>query len=315
MKKRIFAVLTAIVLLCAFLPLGAVSVSAETATSGTTGDCTWTLDNKGRLTISGNGAMGNYDSWINNRIYHTTAPWGMDIISVTIGDGVTTIGEYAFAGCTSLTKALIPDSVTTIEKSAFIDCHSLKSVTIPDSITTIRPSVFADCTSLKSVTIPDSIAAIEAAMFSGCTSLENVTIPDSITTIEGSAFASCHALKSLTIPDSVTTIEDFVFYHCDNLESVILPDSVTTIEEHAFNGCTALTDVYYTGTEEDFVNITIENDNELLLDADWHYEYVVRNTRGHRSSTEADFNWWIVVAIGLPIAIIALLMLKKKKSA
>lgn len=98
MKKRIFAVLTAIFLLCACLPLGAVSVSAA-ETSGTTGDCTWTLDGT-HLTIFGQGEMENYKDV-------DDLPYGRKITSVTIEDGVTTIGNNAFAGCESLASIII----------------------------------------------------------------------------------------------------------------------------------------------------------------------------------------------------------------
>ena len=119
MKKKFFAVLTAIFLLCACLPLGAVSVSA--ANSGTTGDCTWTLDGT-HLTISGNGAMADY-TWEGNSV-----PWGESITSVTIENGVTTIGRGVFSGCAALTEVTIPDSVTSIGNSAFSGCTSLTDV-------------------------------------------------------------------------------------------------------------------------------------------------------------------------------------------
>lgn len=84
-------------------------ISETGATSGTTGDCTWSLDDNGTLTISGNGAMENYNYWSNNY-----APYGTNITKVTIADGVTNIGNCAFSGCTGLTSIDIPDSVTSI---------------------------------------------------------------------------------------------------------------------------------------------------------------------------------------------------------
>ena len=101
------------------------------ASSGTTGDCTWTLNN-GNLTISGNGAMGNYDYTYSNGEYITTAPWGANIKSVVIEDGVTSIGNYAFYRCTGLTSVTIGNSVTSIGDVAFAICESLTSVHISD---------------------------------------------------------------------------------------------------------------------------------------------------------------------------------------
>ncbi len=82
------------------------------------------------------------------------------LTSVTIGNGVTSIGNYAFEGCSGLTSVTIPDSVTSIGKSAFYNCSGLTSVTIPDSVTSIGQWAFDGCSGLTSVTIPDSVTSI-----------------------------------------------------------------------------------------------------------------------------------------------------------
>ena len=99
---------------------------------------------------------------------------GCGVTQYTIPDSVTTIGDRAFLGCTSLTSVTIPDSVTTIEDYAFYYCDSLTSVTIPDSVTTIGYRAFENCSSLKSVTIPDSVTTIGERAFYNCTSLKTV---------------------------------------------------------------------------------------------------------------------------------------------
>ena len=165
------------------------------------------------------------------------------LTSVTIGDSVTTIGINAFAFCESLTSVTIPDSVTTIGEAAFCACSSLTSVTIGDSVTTIGASAFDSCTSLTSVTIPDSVTTIGYLAFSNCSSLTSVTIPNSVTTIGYAAFGWCESLTSVTIPDSVTTIGDGAFESCSSLTSVTIPDSVTTIGRSAFYDCDSLTSV------------------------------------------------------------------------
>ena len=156
---------------------------------------------------------------------------------------VTSIGESAFKGCTSLTSVTVPDSVTSIGDSAFYGCTSLTSVTIGNSVTSIGDCAFYNCTSLTSVTIPDSVTSIGKYAFYKCTSLTSVTIPDSVTSIGDSAFSDCTSLTSITIPDSVTSISNFAFYKCTSLTSVTVPDSVTSIGNYAFNGCTRLTSV------------------------------------------------------------------------
>ena len=123
------------------------------------------------------------------------APAGL--IEYTIPDSVTTIGESAFRGCSSLASVTIPDSVTSIGDNTFYGCNSLTNVTIGNSVTTIGWSAFYGCTSLTSVTIPDSITSIGGYAFGGCSSLTSVIIPDSVTSIGYSAFFRCYSLTSV----------------------------------------------------------------------------------------------------------------------
>ena len=152
MKKKFFAVLTALLLLCACLPLGAVSVSAATF-----GDLTYEIAD-GKVTITG----------CDKNATSVEIP-------ATIEDcPVTGIGYWAFENCKSLTSVTIPDSVTTIGYRAFSGCTSLTSVTFPNSVTSIVDEVFIGCTSLTSVIIPDSVTAIGAYAFYDCDSLTDV---------------------------------------------------------------------------------------------------------------------------------------------
>ncbi len=204
----------------------------ELVDSGTAGDLTWEFYDSGLLKISGQGSMSNYTGG--------NSPWyghRKEITRVEIESGVTSIGDYAFYGCNSLTSVTIPDSVTGIGQYAFSYCSSLTSVTIPDSVTSIGNQAFLDCNSLTSVTIPDSVTSIGQSAFSGCGSLTSVTIPDSVTSIGNQAFWNCTSLTSVTIPDSVTSIGQSAFSGCDSLTSVTIPDSVTSIGQYAFYGC------------------------------------------------------------------------------
>ena len=119
--------------------------------------------------------------------------------SVIIPNSVTSIGDYAFSGCSILQSVTIPNSVTRIENSTFEACRDLKYVTIPNSVTNIGDYAFCDCLNLQSVTIPESVTIIGKGSFYRCINLQSVTIPNSVTNIGKEAFFKCENLQSVTI--------------------------------------------------------------------------------------------------------------------
>ena len=162
------------------------------------------------------------------------------LTSITIPDSVTSIGNGAFSFCSSLTSIIIPESVKSIGALAFFKCSSLTSITIPDSVTSIGEYAFQCCKSLTSITIPDSVTNIGKCAFSNCSSLTSISIPASVTSIGRWAFNKCSSLTSITIPDSVTSIGMWAFFDCSSLTSVSIPASVTSIGWWAFDGCSSL---------------------------------------------------------------------------
>ena len=165
------------------------------------------------------------------------------LTSVTIPSGVTSIGDYAFSDCTSLTSVTIPVGVTSIGDYAFNNCASLTSVTIPSGVNSIGGAAFRYCTSLTSVTIPTSVTSIGGSAFAYCTSLTSLTIPEGVTIVGWSAFDGCTSLTSVTIPAGVTNIVSRAFRNCTSLASVTIPAGVTSIGSDAFDGCTSLASV------------------------------------------------------------------------
>ena len=192
-----------------------------------------------------------------------------------IPDDVTSIGGYAFSGCSGFTSITISDSVTSIGEQAFCyctdltsvtwnaisctvvisnfskifgRCDNLKTVVFGDQVTDIPSYVLKDCTGLTSITIPDSVRSIGSYAFYNCSNLTSITISDSVTSIEERAFYNCARLTSITIPDSVTSIGYEAFGGCTSLTSITIPDSVTSIGGSAFSWCTSLTSITYTGT-------------------------------------------------------------------
>ncbi len=168
-----------------------------------------------------------------------------NIKSVTIGNSITSIGGWAFRGCTDHLIQLTVSSenkvyhsqnnciIKTKEKELVVGC---KTSIIPSdgSVTSIGGSAFEGCTGLTSITIPDSVTSIGDRAFEECTGLTSITIPDSVTNIGWYAFENCTGLTSITIPDSVTSIGDHAFRDCTGLTSITIPNSVTSIGPYAF---------------------------------------------------------------------------------
>jgi hypothetical protein len=146
--KAIATVLLAVAL-ASILSLAMLSEPSEASSSGTWGgNLSWTLDNGGNLVISGSGPMENCEPG---------SPWGTDVVTVEIKEGVTSISTMAFYDCDKLVSISIPGSVSTIEAAAFAGCESLKSIVLPDALTEISESLLSGCASLESVIIPASV--------------------------------------------------------------------------------------------------------------------------------------------------------------
>ena len=137
---------------------------------------------------------------------------------------VTSIGDYAFRGCSGLTSVTIGNRVTSIGEEAFYGCTGLTSVTIGNSVTSIGEEAFRGCSGLTSVTIGNSVTSIGDYAFYGCTGWTSVTIGNSVSSIGEEAFRGCSGLTSVTIPNSVSSIGEDAFTGCTGLTSVYITD-------------------------------------------------------------------------------------------
>lgn len=262
MKKHITRLLFAALLLLA-LCIGA-------SAAGTSGKCGpsayWSFDSStGTLTISGSGAMNDYE-------YGNDYPW-MDyrdsIQTIVIGDQITQIGRYAFTGtacstikfgknvrsigerafleCRNLNGDLtLPDSVQTIGAGAFQGCEKLSGdLTIPDSVVEIGEGAFRDCKNLNgTLTLGKNLRTIGKEAFSGCAFTGSLTIPEGVTEIADSAFGAGIPLKkygmftgTLTLPSTLKTIGASAFSYADFSGELLIPDGVTSIGANAFKEC------------------------------------------------------------------------------
>ena len=172
-----------------------------------------------------------------NRVYQNS------VQKIEIGNGVTSIGYYAFANCYSLVSITMPNGVTSIGDSAFSNCYSLSSITMSNGVTSIGYYVFDSCYSLVSITIPDGVTSIRDYAFHSCYSLSSITMPNGVTSIGESAFDSCYSLVSITIPDGVTSIRDYAFHSCYSLSSITMPNGVTSIRISVFDSCYSLVSI------------------------------------------------------------------------
>ena len=206
-----------------------MGLSANAEKSGSCGpNLKWHLTDDGVLTITGNGEMDDY---------YIFSPWrDSDVKRIIIGNRVTTIGQTAFSGCSSLTSVTIPNSVTTIGGWAFSICSSLTSVTIPNSVTTIGDNAFMGCSSLISVTIPNSVTTIGSEAFSDCTNLQKVNIGNSVKTIGEFAFNKCTNITQISSEAVVPpTCESGVFFYVNTSKcKLIVPKNSLDAYKQAY---------------------------------------------------------------------------------
>ena len=261
------AIVTLSFIFCSVLFTESQNLDAET--SGTCGDdLVWTYDtDTGRLTITGSGEMDDME-YVENK-------WGGNIIrSVSLPDGLTSIGEEAFDSCHFLTSITIPDSVTEIGEYAFYKCYSLNSVDL-GHVKEIDDGAFEYCYSLTTVTIPDTVTYMSDDAFNYCSALQSITIGSEVH-IWDEFLESCQSLQSIevsesnthhksvngilfskdgtklqkypsaktdtsyTVPETVKEINFHAFYQSDNLRTITLGDNVETVYNSAFADCASL---------------------------------------------------------------------------
>ncbi|MBR2351281.1 MAG: leucine-rich repeat protein [Clostridia bacterium] len=201
------------------------------------------------------------------------------VIPSTYNDMPVTAIDLDICSAYWIKSVTMPDSITTMGSWGFQECQNLHTVRLSSKLTSILERTFYQNTALICVDFGKNSRLVEIGeeAFYGCVALTDINLPDSITSIGDWAFADCTSLTSIAIPDSVTSIGYGVFSDCTGLTSVVIGDSVTSIGKWAFADCTNLKDVYYTGTEAEWAEISIGSYNTNLKNATIHYNYVPAN--------------------------------------
>lgn len=157
----------------------------------------------------------------------------LKIESVTVPQGIVSIGSSVFAGCKALKEVSLPMGLSYIGDNAFKNCKALINITIPDSVTYIGTGAFSG-SNIQSIVLPGGIGSVQEEMFKNCKKLISVIILEGVTSIQRSAFYECKSLTSIKLPQGLISIEENAFYACGALRKIDLPNSIKVIGYQAF---------------------------------------------------------------------------------
>ncbi len=204
--------------------------------SGEDNDIQWTLYSDGLLRVEGTGTLhGNHGA---NSIY-------TDVRRVEFSDGITGIGEYAFAWCHQLTDITLPEGLEEIGEWAFYECTSLTSIEIPGSLESISDFAFTGCSSLYSVTLNEGLKYIGVQAFHS-TSIQELVVPSTVLELKSDAFSNCKLEKVTFMTKNLSRIPEGCFAR-NPIQKIIIPKEVKSIDYAAFWNCTDLSLVIFEG--------------------------------------------------------------------
>ncbi len=279
----------------------------------------WSLNTDGEFSISGHGTMRDYRSadsvpWASYGSGETATDLRPQILTATVSEGVTNLGDYAFYDCEHLTAVHLPATVTSIGSSgsaysrvfyncaaltdinlsetaatsignyAFNGCTALASVTFPETLLSIGGRAFLNCTALTAVTIPASVTSVGEWAFRGCTSLTAFTMAPlardaspHYTSLGAYVLADCTALTDVSFTENLTVLGDYALTRCEQLREVTLPASVSGVGNCAFLSCPALASVSVSEQNQTYCTM-----NSMLMNKD--QTYILYYPAGRNSS-------------------------------
>lgn len=271
MHTKKLRLLSAVLAICMLLTIAPITAFASTG-SGTCGDnISWELDESGTLTLTGSGAMRDYA--YSSSGGDDVSPWrefemGNDIKKIVVGDGITSIGKYAFRDCDEVTEVSLPAGLKKIGFAAFESCRKLKNINLPDGLETIDDDAFDSCSALESIVIPDSVTDLGGSVFFNCYNLVSANIPAGVTELKIDLFFGCTKLNSITsIPESVTKIGYRVFAKCSSLTEITLPAGLQEIGHYVFENCSSLSDIKIDESNENYTTVdgVLYNKDKTIL--------------------------------------------------
>ena len=291
-SKKVLSIFLSLLMVALMLPIAAVPASALEGFGQCGDDIEWAFfSGTGELVLSGTGAMYdyNYDSSAElGSVEKCDSPFyaARDLIkSVKIYDGITTIGSYAFYDCDALkTVTIYDESLTSINRSAFFGCSNLESVTFEgefNDLTTIGINAFGRDFKLKTFDIPNRVATLGEGALDGI-AVTSLTIPAYLRYFNPADLADCPKLTSITVGSGhydYSSVDGCLYSSGRSTlylvpakygsSIMILSNEVTTFASYAFDACADLTDIYYTGSEEEWA--AIANCNKVPDGVTIHY--------------------------------------------
>lgn len=160
--------------------------------------------------------------------------------SITLSEGILSIGERAFQNCEAMVSVSLPNSVVYVGARAFYKCTALTSVTLGSGIKQIEDYTFYKCESLQTLVLSDQLEVVGNYAFRGCAALSELSFKN-VKAIGRYAFYGCASLPTIVLPNTLTSVGDYAFRGCNAATAVIIPDSVETIGKHAFYGMNSTT--------------------------------------------------------------------------
>ena len=241
--KRFFSYL----MVMATLVLGGGKAMAQSVTIGgviytVSGDHAYVSGNDGTVTdvvILGAVTINDVEYLVTEIVANAFSDQS-SLVSVTLPDGIVTIGNSAFESCPNLTSINMGKGVVSIGDFAFAYCRKLTNIVLPGGLKKIGSYTFSTCEGFTDIQVPDGVSEFGGCVFEYCYNLKSITLPKGLTILPGHTFWQCRSLESILIPEGITTIELETFYDCGSLSVVVLPSTLTNIDSGAFWGCSSL---------------------------------------------------------------------------